>query len=136
MKKHAAFAFLISLFVLAGAKNDWSQPCFSGACSFDVPRSNTSMGATLSIVSSRIGSSKGMQTSFRQLPPTFRDLWDELEETRKDKEDGVNRDIWGILTSILDEKLSLLKKVSPRSSISIICPQLDGLGRLYQKLSK
>ncbi|KLO10486.1 hypothetical protein SCHPADRAFT_517251 [Schizopora paradoxa] len=48
--KTTTFLSLLSL-VLVGveAKNDWSKPCLSGSCSFDVARSNSSMAATLSI---------------------------------------------------------------------------------------
>lgn len=45
-----------------------------------------------------------VSTSFRQLPPTYRDLWDELEESRKIREESVNREIWSNLRSILKEK--------------------------------
>lgn len=51
MKSSTFLLLLFSLFVLVEAKNDWSQPCFNGACSFDVARSNTSMGATFLVVS-------------------------------------------------------------------------------------
>ncbi|KAI0348676.1 P-loop containing nucleoside triphosphate hydrolase protein [Trametopsis cervina] len=48
-------------------------------------------------------------TSFRLLPPRFRDLWGELEEKRKADDNRINRTIWSKLKSILDAKLSALK---------------------------
>ena len=57
------------------------------------------------------GNPKGAQTSFRLLPPAFRDLWNELEVQRKENNDSVNRDIWGDLSSVLEKKLSLNEKV-------------------------
>jgi hypothetical protein len=33
------------------ANNDWTKPCFQGDCSFDVQASNSSVPATLRIVS-------------------------------------------------------------------------------------
>ncbi|KAI0702499.1 P-loop containing nucleoside triphosphate hydrolase protein [Cytidiella melzeri] len=44
-------------------------------------------------------------TSFRLLPPVFRDLWEELEEKRKNNDDATNRAIWLKLKSILDAKI-------------------------------
>lgn len=52
------------------------------------------------------------QTSYRLLPPLYRDLWNELEEKRRAKHDCVNREIWGKLRRILEPKL-LGTKVSP-----------------------
>jgi len=52
----------------------------------------------------------GSQTFFRLLPPVFRDLWDKLEEARKEAEDKVNRDIWAKLRSILEPKLQMDSK--------------------------
>lgn len=51
------------------------------------------------------------QTSFRLLPPVFRDLWDELEEKRKQHNDSINRGVWSRLKTILEPKLSLSVKV-------------------------
>ncbi len=51
------------------------------------------------------------QTSFRLLPPAFRDLWDELEQKRRDNDDATNRAIWGKLRNILEPRLAPLSKV-------------------------
>ena len=57
------------------------------------------------------GSYQNGPTSFRLLPAVFRDLWDELESTRKEDENTANRAAWAKLRSILDPKLSLENKV-------------------------
>lgn len=54
----------------------------------------------------------GSQTFFRLLPAVFRDLWDELEETRKARDDKINRDVWAKLLSILQFKMEASDKVS------------------------
>ncbi|KLO13395.1 hypothetical protein SCHPADRAFT_366949 [Schizopora paradoxa] len=41
--------YLFSHSLKARAQNDWSQPCFNGACSYDIARSDTSMAASLLI---------------------------------------------------------------------------------------
>jgi ATP-dependent RNA helicase DHX29 len=53
----------------------------------------------------------GSQTFFRLLPAIFRDLWNELEETRKVRDDQVNRDVWAKLLSILEVKMEASEKV-------------------------
>lgn len=53
------------------------------------------------------------QTSFRALPPIFRDLWGELETKRKMADDTTNRGIWAKLRHILDTKLSQYKVQLP-----------------------
>ncbi|KAF9452647.1 P-loop containing nucleoside triphosphate hydrolase protein [Macrolepiota fuliginosa MF-IS2] len=54
-------------------------------------------------------------TFFRLLPPTFRDLWDELEEARKLRENSVNRQVWAKLRSIIEPKIDLNKKVTGKA---------------------
>lgn len=49
------------------------------------------------------------QTSFRVLPPIYRDLWNELEEKRRSGDDVINRNVWAKLKSLLEPKLSLVK---------------------------
>lgn len=63
---------------------------------------------------SSAGDSKGTQPSFRLLPPAYRDLWNELEKARKEREDEMNRAIWGTLTEIVEGKIGSAKKVSLR----------------------
>jgi len=44
-------------------------------------------------------------TSFRLLPPVFRDLWDELEKDRKVREDLINRQVWADMRNIVEQKI-------------------------------
>jgi ATP-dependent RNA helicase DHX29 len=44
------------------------------------------------------------QTFFRLLTPAFRELWDELEATRKCSDDATNRAIWAKLKKIVEAK--------------------------------
>ena len=64
--------------------------------------------------------SSSSSTSFRLLPAVYRELWDELEASRKSKEDLVNRQAWAKLRSILEEKALNSSKVSLLSIWS--CP--------------
>ncbi|EJT99916.1 P-loop containing nucleoside triphosphate hydrolase protein [Dacryopinax primogenitus] len=48
-----------------------------------------------------------VQSSFRLLPATFRDLWDELETKRKDAEDTANRRTWAMLREIAESKMDV-----------------------------
>ncbi|KAI6044950.1 P-loop containing nucleoside triphosphate hydrolase protein [Pisolithus marmoratus] len=45
-------------------------------------------------------------TPYRLFPPAFRDLWDDLEAIRKDKNDCINRNIWTKLQNIVVKKVS------------------------------
>ncbi|KAI0274610.1 hypothetical protein BC834DRAFT_1069 [Gloeopeniophorella convolvens] len=56
-------------------------------------------------------------TFFRQLSPAFRELWDELEATRKSSDDAVNRSIWTKLRNIVEAKCS--RKKSQRNDLPI-----------------
>ncbi|KAI8995492.1 P-loop containing nucleoside triphosphate hydrolase protein [Trametes punicea] len=60
------------------------------------------------------GTSTGSQTSFRLLPPVFRDLWDELERKRRSADDTTNRTIWAKLREILAPKMTRSDKSSGR----------------------
>lgn len=53
----------------------------------------------------------GGSTFYRFFPPAFRSLWDNLEETRKDANDRLNRGIWTQLRNIVEEKI-------PKTSVS------------------
>lgn len=44
-------------------------------------------------------------TSFRLLPASYRDLWDELEAARKQRDNERNRAIWGQLLNIAKDKI-------------------------------
>jgi ATP-dependent RNA helicase DHX29 len=59
---------------------------------------------------------KSNPTFFRLLLPTFLDLWHELEEARKLREDLTNRRVWAKLRTIIKPKINLDKKVRPCSS--------------------
>jgi ATP-dependent RNA helicase DHX29 len=59
----------------------------------------------------------GSQTFFRLLPPVFRDLWNELEEKRKARDDKINRDIWAKLLSILKFK----RETGDKVGIDVLC---------------
>ena len=61
-------------------------------------------------------SSAASHTAFRLLPPVYRDLWDELEKSRKTRDDLVNRKAWAKLRDILDFKLDSNSKV-----VSLYC---------------
>lgn len=56
-------------------------------------------------------SAAGTQTFFRRLPPAFRNLWDELEEKRKESDDATNRATWEKLRTIVRTKLESQSKV-------------------------
>ena len=56
-------------------------------------------------------SSAGSHTAFRLLPAVYRDLWDELEKSRKIRDDIVNRKAWAKLRDILDFKVESNLKV-------------------------
>ncbi len=45
-----------------------------------------------------------MQTTYKALPPAFRDVWEELESKRKSEEDRGNREVWSKLSDILRVK--------------------------------
>ena len=59
----------------------------------------------------------GSHTFFRLLPAVFRDLWNELEEMRKARDDKINRDVWAKLLSILEYKMGASDKVG----FSLLC---------------
>jgi ATP-dependent RNA helicase DHX29 len=58
-----------------------------------------------------VAAPSGGQTFFRLLPAVFRDLWEELEVTRKIKTDALNRGVWAKLRSIIEPKLESDPKV-------------------------
>ena len=51
-------------------------------------------------------SAASSQTFFRLLPAVFRDLWDELEEQRRLRDDATNRAVWAKLRAILESKMT------------------------------
>lgn len=65
-----------------------------------------------------VGSSGALanHTSFRLLPPVFRDLWDELETDRKLREDLINRQVWANLRNIVEKKIDARPVVTEKST--------------------
>lgn len=57
-------------------------------------------------------SSAGSLTFFRSLPPSFRDLWDELEAKRKERDDEINRNLWTKLRALANAKCEAASKRS------------------------
>ncbi|GLB36275.1 putative P-loop containing nucleoside triphosphate hydrolase protein [Lyophyllum shimeji] len=62
----------------------------------------------------------GSQTFFRLLPAVFRDLWDELEASRKIRDDTINRNVWATLRSIIEPKLEGNAKVNGSRSKDVV----------------
>ncbi|KAJ4486298.1 P-loop containing nucleoside triphosphate hydrolase protein [Lentinula aciculospora] len=56
------------------------------------------------------GSLGGPQTFFRLLSPVYRDLWNELTDARKLKDDAINRGVWAKLRALVEPKLSVSSK--------------------------
>ncbi|KAI0670050.1 P-loop containing nucleoside triphosphate hydrolase protein [Trametes maxima] len=77
------------------------------------------------------GTATGSQTSFRLLPPVFRDLWDELEQKRRVEDDRFNRTVWAKLRDILSPKLNRSEKSSGRPSRQPTEPKDSGYGRYF-----
>lgn len=50
-------------------------------------------------------SSSSASTSFRLLPAVYRELWEELEKSRKLRDQLINRTIWAKLRTIIEEKM-------------------------------
>ncbi|KAH0838412.1 P-loop containing nucleoside triphosphate hydrolase protein [Lanmaoa asiatica] len=67
-------------------------------------------------------------TFFRLFPPVFRDLWDELEADRKLREEGINREIWAKLRSIVDPKIDTNKDTSQVTPGSV--PETKGASQM------
>lgn len=61
-------------------------------------------------------SSSSASTSFRLLPAVYRELWDELEKSRKLRDDFINRKIWAKLRTIIEEKMGTNSKVCNASA--------------------
>ncbi|PIL32118.1 hypothetical protein GSI_06824 [Ganoderma sinense ZZ0214-1] len=78
----------------------------------------------------------GSQTSFRLLPPVFRDLWDELEQKRRLDDDVTNRTIWAKIRSILEPKLAPPSKIGVRPSKLISESRDYGHSRYYDQGSE
>ena len=55
--------------------------------------------------------SSNSASTFRLLPAVYRELWDELEKSRKLRDDFINRKIWAKLRTIIEEKMGTNSKV-------------------------
>lgn len=73
--------------------------------------------------------------NYRTLPPAFRDLWDELEASRKLENDAINRSIWSVLRNILRAKL-VNKEVGLRFYLSGVSLSGFCVHRCLKPLSK
>lgn len=79
-----------------------------------------------------VGSSGALanHTSFRLLPPVFRDLWDELETDRKLREDLINRQVWANMRNIVEKKIDTRPMVTLLIKIPVsrteLCFLVDG----------
>ncbi|KIJ68314.1 hypothetical protein HYDPIDRAFT_24607 [Hydnomerulius pinastri MD-312] len=61
-------------------------------------------------------------TFFRLFPQGFRTLWDELEVSRKNKEDRINREVWAKMRSIVEQKIDVTRNVGeiiPKSTLDV-----------------
>lgn len=70
-------------------------------------------------------SSSSASTSFRLLPAVYRELWDELEKSRKLRDDSINRKIWAKLRTIIEEKTGTNSKVCMHPRIFLIYHHLN-----------
>ncbi|RPD63094.1 P-loop containing nucleoside triphosphate hydrolase protein [Lentinus tigrinus ALCF2SS1-6] len=78
----------------------------------------------------------GNQTSFRLLPPVFRDIWDELEQKRRLDDDSINRGIWAKLRNILEPKLAQTNNGANRPSKVANEPKDFGPSRFNDRSSE
>jgi len=62
--------------------------------------------ATLALHELNAVEGRGERGMWRLLPPLFRDLWDELEEKKKDNVDRERRGTWAMLRGILEARLA------------------------------
>lgn len=60
-------------------------------------------------------------TSFRLLPAVYRDLWEELETSRKVKCDHINRTVWDKLQTIVAGKVEKDSKASCCTPFKFVC---------------
>lgn len=63
--------------------------------------------ATLALHELTVVESKGDKSIWRTLPPAFRDLWDELDEKRKEIVDKERRTTWAMLRGIVEAKMAV-----------------------------
>ncbi|KDR85121.1 hypothetical protein GALMADRAFT_131855 [Galerina marginata CBS 339.88] len=73
--------------------------------------------------------STGGSTSFRLLPAVYRELWDELEASRKIRDDIINRKTWAKLLRVLEEKIKN-QKGSEKQPKQVAEKQLSGVSRI------
>ncbi|KAJ7070917.1 P-loop containing nucleoside triphosphate hydrolase protein [Mycena amicta] len=76
-----------------------------------------------------IAPSGGTATFFRTLPAVFRDLWEQLEKTRKLNTDALNRGVWSKLRSIIEPKLEVEVKPNGKTAKQLIDDSLSSVSR-------
>jgi ATP-dependent RNA helicase DHX29 len=68
--------------------------------------------------------SSSSSTSFRLLPASYRELWDELEASRRKNEDRINRDTWAKLRTIAEDRATTKKVSSSHPNSYPICSSM------------
>lgn len=74
----------------------------------------------------------GTLTFFRSLPPSFRDLWDELEAKRKERDDEINRNLWTKLRALAIAKCEAASKRSGKSAKTSTATTTNGDARRFR----
>lgn len=74
--------------------------------------------ATLALHELNAVEGRGERGMWRLLPPVFRDLWDELDEKRKEAVDKERRATWAMLRVILEARLAASDELAKVSSLS------------------
>lgn len=69
--------------------------------------------------------------NWRTMPLDYRDLWEELEVVRKDKQDVVKREVWARLRDVLDKKMA---SAAPVMTEVIAKPTAAGNEELKEKI--
>jgi ATP-dependent RNA helicase DHX29 len=73
--------------------------------------------ATLALHELNAVEGRGERGMWRLLPPVFRDLWDELEEKKKEDTDRDRRGTWAMLRGILEARLAASEELESRVSL-------------------
>ena len=72
--------------------------------------------ATLALHELNAVEGRGERGMWRLLPPLFRDLWDELDEKRKENVDKERRATWAMLRGILEARLAASEELTGKVS--------------------
>jgi hypothetical protein len=87
--------------------------------------------ATLAVHQLNAVEGKGEKGLWRVLPPVFRDLWDELDEVRKENVDRARREKWGMLRAILDTRIA---GEDAESKVRLLLLRIFGIFRIWLTL--